>query len=309
MGHPTWLVVHGYGAHIKATQSQLIVQRGGVLERHPLDTVQHLLVLGGHTIHSAAVTTLLKGGASITFFDPDGTPLGMLHRYGDRPQERIRSAQQSSPGWKYAIAIATTAIRIRTLHVEQLAEAADEPLLFEGESLLLHQAQQELEYLVRMEEVRRLYRLTTDMYYEILARTLPPELGFRRRTERPHRDPVNALLSLGYAVLFSACSVAVHGAYMDPDLGMLHEGAAGLIHDITETLKPRMVDAVVFAMARNGIAPDAYECTEKRCHLSPDLTEALIEALHESVRQEEIDTYVNSLRESLLYNTPFQVSS
>ncbi|MDI6719953.1 MAG: CRISPR-associated endonuclease Cas1 [Methanomicrobiales archaeon] len=309
MDRPPWLVVHGYGSHIKTTQSQLIIQRGGTLERYPLGSVQHLLVLGGHTIHSAAIATLLKGGASITFFDPDGTPLGMLHRYGERPQERIRSAQQSSPGRKYAIAIATAAIRVRIMLVEQLAEAANEPLLFEGESLLLHQAQQELEYLVRMEEVRRLYRLTADMYYEIMARTLPPELGFRRRTERPHRDPVNALLSLGYAVLFGACSVAVHGAHLDPDLGMLHEGAAGLIHDIAETLKPRMVDTAVFAMARNGLDPDTYECTEKRCHLSHDLAGRLIGALHESVRQDEIDDCVNSLRESLLYGTPFRISS
>jgi CRISPR/Cas system-associated endonuclease Cas1 len=115
------------------------------------------------------------------------------------------------------------------------------------------------------------------------------------------------MLSLGYAVLFGACAVTVTGAHLDPDLGALHEGPAGLVHDIAESFKPGMVDTVVFPMVQRGLDPSLYECTEKRCHLDNELTGALIEALHQSIQQDKIDRYVCSYTDSLLKNSPFQV--
>jgi CRISP-associated protein Cas1 len=304
-----WLAVHGYGCHIKVDQMHLMIQRGGNVERYPIGSIEHLLILGGHTLHSSVVTNLLKAGTSITFFDPDGTPLGVLHPLGERPDEKIRAIQHTTPVRRYAVAIAGAAMRKRNILIEELSQQLRRDLYYEGESSLLRGAEKELEFLVKMDEVRRLYKLTVDMYYEILSRTIPPDSGFKRRTERPHQDPVNAMLSLGYAILFGACSVSVAGAHLDPDFGMLHEGAGGLVHDIAEALKPRVVDEVVFSLARKGIKPHFYECGEKRCYLSDELVEDLMAALHASVKRDQIDEYVNTYRESILFNAPFYVPS
>ena len=36
-----------------------------------------------------------------------------------------------------------------------------------------------------------------------------PDFGFRRRTIRPQSDPINAMLSFGYAMLFGNCCISI----------------------------------------------------------------------------------------------------
>jgi len=302
-----WLTVSGYGAHIKATPTQLIIQRKGETENYPLRSVHHLVIAGGHTIHTSAILNLLKAGGAVSFLDQDSNPIGFLNPPMRHPDEEIKAVQKLAPAHRYALAIATGAIRARMLRLERLGETQEREILYKGELEFLRTSFRELEFLVKLDEVRRLFTLTGDMYYEILSRTLPPELGFRRRTRRPHQDPVNAMLSFGYAMLFSQCMRAVQGANLDPDLGVLHEGTGSFVYDLIEPLKPPMVDDVVFGMARAGLHDDDFEYGERRCHLSEGLIGRLLSGLYGSVKNEEIDGMVARFRDSLLTNRPFSV--
>jgi CRISPR-associated protein Cas1 len=303
-----WLTVSGYGAHIKSTPTQLIIQRKGEIQNYPLRSVHHLVIAGGHTIHTSAIINLLKAGGAISFLDQDSNPVGFLHPPLRHPDEEVKAVQKMAPAHRYALAIAIGAIRARILRLEKLGEGTSWEILYQGELEFLHTSLREMEFLVKLDEVRRLFSLTTDMYYEILSRTLPPDLGFRRRTRRPHQDPVNAMLSFGYAMLFSQCMRAVLGANLDPDLGMLHEGTGSLVYDLIEPLKPGMVDDEVFEIARKGLMEGDYEYGDRRCHLSEGLIERLLARLYVSVKSEEIEDMVARFRDSLLNNRPFSIS-
>ncbi|MDD1665848.1 MAG: CRISPR-associated endonuclease Cas1 [Methanomicrobiales archaeon] len=303
-----WLTVSGYGAHIKSTPTQLIIQRKGEVQTHPLRSVHHLVITGGHTIHTSAITNLLKAGGAISFLDQDSNPVAFLNPPLRHPDEEIKAIQKLAPAHRYALAIATGTIRARILKLEKLGGDSGGEIFYKGELEFLNTSYKELEFLVKLDEVRRLFTLTGDMYYEILSRTLPPELSFRRRTRRPHQDPVNAMLSFGYAMLFSQCMRAVLGANLDPDLGMLHEGTGSFVYDLIEPLKPAMVDDAVFDIARKGLMKGDYEYGERRCHLSEGLIERLLTHLYGSVKGEEIDDMVARFRDSLLGNRPFSIS-
>jgi len=300
-----WLTVSGYGAHIKATPTQLIIQRKGEIDNLPLRSVHHLVIAGGHTIHTTAIINLLRAGSAISFLDQDSNPVGFLSPPLRHPDEEVKAVQKLAQPHRYALAIATAAIRARILRLERLAGDQGREILYKGELEFLRTSFQELEFLVKLDEVRRLFLLTGDMYYEILSRTLPPELGFRRRTRRPHQDPVNAMLSFGYAMLFSQCMRGVHGANLDPDLGMLHEGTGSLVYDLIEPLKPAMVDDAVFSLARKGLGEGDFEYGDRRCHLSEGLIERLLARLYTTVKSEEIEALVAGFRDSLLTNRPF----
>ncbi|WP_172673796.1 CRISPR-associated endonuclease Cas1 [Methanogenium cariaci] len=71
----SWHVVAGFGAHIKSTGTTLSILYKGEQKEFPLPSVQHLLLVGGHNIHTSAVTRLLRQGSSVSFFDADGTPV------------------------------------------------------------------------------------------------------------------------------------------------------------------------------------------------------------------------------------------
>ncbi|HOB17493.1 MAG TPA: CRISPR-associated endonuclease Cas1 [Candidatus Methanoculleus thermohydrogenotrophicum] len=302
-----WLPVFGYGGHIKATTQELIIMHGGVTRRYPLQAVKHLLVVGGHTLHTSAVTNLLKSGAVITFFDIDGIPVGYLYPYGYRPESEVRTAQERAAPHRFAQPIATASLQSRLLLLEELCNRTGKDIFYAGELDLLYQARDELAISVTMEGLRRLSRLTGDMYYEILSRTLPPELGFRRRTNRPYLDPVNAMFALGYAMLYGNCCVSLVGAHLDPDLGMLHEGAGSLVYDLIEPQKAVMVDRTVIRFAREEISEEDYECTGKRCYLDGNFSTRLVQALRDSIDQSRIDAQVRILRDALLMNTDFHV--
>ena len=179
---------------------------------------------------------------------------------------------------RYATEIARGSSRSRIIYLTEFS-GDDRNLFYEGELEFLHNSLEEMAYLVKLEEIRRLNRLVSDMYYEILSRRIPQDFEFRRRTLSPQLDPVNAMLSFGYSMLFGNCCVSVIGARLDPDLGFLNETRGSFVLDLIEPLKSRMVDAVVFDYARQFLITSDYEKELNRCMLSDDLISKLTESI------------------------------
>jgi CRISPR-associated endonuclease Cas1 len=302
-----WLLVSGFGAHIKSTQKKLIIQKKNTVEEYSLDSIKNLLVMGGHTISSSTIVNLVKNGAFISFFEPDGNPTGIIRPFGDRTDTELHRIQKSIPRHRYAITIAQTAIKSRLFAIQSVQENQNIHLFYESEQEFLHKAQEEIQYLIKLDEIYRLHRLTTDMYYEIMSRNIPPDFGFRRRTIRPQSDPVNAMLSFGYAMLFGNCCVSLIGARLDPDSGLMHEGKGSLVQDFIDPLKASMIDKAVFQIARESLSLADYELTPDRCILADELIQKLIELFHSTINNEKIDEVVYCFYNAITSNGEFRV--
>lgn len=90
-------------------------------------------------------------------------------------------------------------------------------------------------------------------YFRGYQALFPPSLEFNGRNRRPPRDPVNAVLSLGYTLLHADATGACHLAGLDPLLGYYHEpehGRASLAADLVEPLRPR-IDRLVWNLFRS----------------------------------------------------------
>jgi CRISPR-associated protein Cas1 len=298
MNYP-WLCVSGFGAHIKSTRQTLIIQKKNIIEEYPMDSVKNLLVIGGHTINSATVSNLVKNGTYITFFEPNGTPVGIIRPFGDQGTDENQKREHEISRHRYATKIAHSSSMARIMHVTGMCGAGAGSLFYEGELQFLQKSLEEIEYLVKLEEIRRLNRLIADMYYEILSRGISPEFGFRRRATPPHSDPINAMLSFGYSMLFGNCCVAVIGARLDPDLGFLNDGRGSLVLDLIEPLKPGMIDSVVFGFAREFLTVSEYEQEQNRCILSDEIMGKLIRLFQGSINNEKINEQVENLKNSL----------
>jgi len=96
----------------------------------------------------------------------------------------------------------------------------------------------------------------TAFYFGVFGRLLKGDWGFERRTKRPPRDPVNALLSFGYVLLMNQVASAVSIVGLDPYVGFLHSsqfGKPALALDVMETFRPLVVDSVVLTLLNNGM--------------------------------------------------------
>jgi CRISPR-associated protein Cas1 len=179
-------------------------------------------------------------------------------------------------------------------------------LFYEGEQEFLHTSQDELQYLIKLDEIRRLHRLTSDMYYEIMSRNISSDFGFRRRTIRPQADPINAMLSFGYAMLYGNCCVSIIGARLNPDIGLMHEGKGSLVQDLIDPLKAEMIDTAVFQVARESLSTPDYEQIPERCMLSEEFIRKLITLFQNTINNEKIDEIVDSYFNSITKNEDFR---
>ena len=302
-----WLAVYGFGAHIKSTQDKLIILQKGRLEEFPLQEIKHLLIVGGHTLSSTTVAHLAKNGSYISFFDPDGSPVGSIRPHGDCTDRDIQRLQEELPRQRYAIKLAQATLRSRLVAIGKFQTLCDSDLLYAGELDILHNALDELEYLVKMDEIRRLSNLTTKMYYEIMARIIPDRFNFKQRTLRPLGDPVNAMLSFGYSMLYGNCMVAVIGSHLDPDSGLLYDGQGALVQDLIDPLKTGMIDLVVCQIARTCLTVKDYELTPTRCILSDMLVKELIGTFKSTIDNSKIDNQVNNYVNALQKTDNFTV--
>jgi CRISPR-associated protein Cas1 len=84
-----------------------------------------------------------------------------------------------------------------------------------------------------------------------LARNASPLLVFGQRTRRPPRDPVNALLSLGYTLLGEAIGAALEVVGLDPYQGFYHAdkyGRPALALDLLEEFRGPVADSVALTL-------------------------------------------------------------
>lgn len=99
-------------------------------------------------------------------------------------------------------------------------------------------------------------------YFARLATLVPDEFGFRKRQRRPPPDPVNSLLSLGYAVLQGVVGISVAVAGLELYAGFVHSDRSGkpsLLLDMIEEFRQPLVDRLVLRLVRrHQITPDDF---------------------------------------------------
>jgi CRISPR-associated protein Cas1 len=79
----------------------------------------------------------------------------------------------------------------------------------------------------------------------------PGDWGFRGRNKRPARDPINSMLSYGYAILRGDCVSGCELAGLDPQVGYLHvirPGRPALALDLMELFRSAIVDRTVLTL-------------------------------------------------------------
>ncbi len=124
-------------------------------------------------------------------------------------------------------------------------------------------------------------------YFEHFGRMLRPrdfdaEWDFASRNRRPPRDPVNALLSFGYALLAKECTVAIMSEGLDPWWGLFHQprhGRPALALDLMEEFRPLVVDSAVITAVNTGmVTASDFTTGASGCALRDGARKAFINA-------------------------------
>lgn len=141
----------------------------------------------------------------------------------------------------------------------------------EGEPPFIKKALERLDLAVSTDEIRGIEGNAAREWFGLMRRVIPGAWGFKGRNRRPPKDPVNALLSLGYTLLGSEVQKSVTARGLDPGIGFLHSpypGRDSLSLDVMEPLRPG-VDAFVLSLTSEDLEPDDFSTgLQEGCRLS-----------------------------------------
>lgn len=101
-------------------------------------------------------------------------------------------------------------------------------------------------------ELMALEGRSREAYYATWGDLLGEEWELNRQ-RRPPRDPINALVSFGNSLLYTALLAQIYQTHLDPRIGFLHEAnyrRHSLNLDVAEIFKPVLVDRLIFRLIR-----------------------------------------------------------
>jgi CRISPR-associated protein Cas1 len=94
-----------------------------------------------------------------------------------------------------------------------------------------------------------------EAYYEAFNEILQLETPFDRRVRRPPNSLLNALLSFGNTLLYTATLTELYVTQLNPTVSYLHEPSQrrfSLALDVAEIFKPLLVDRTIFRLLNRG---------------------------------------------------------
>ena len=116
---------------------------------------------------------------------------------------------------------------------------------------------------------------------------------FTARNRRPPTDPVNAMLSFGYAVLAKECTVALMAEGLDPWWGLYHQprhGRPALALDLMEEFRPLVVDSAVITAINTGmVSRTSFDRSAAGCVLTANGRKDFLRAYE--ARMEQLITH------------------
>lgn len=260
-----------------------------------LGEVSHVNVFGAVQVTTGLIQELCRREVGISFFSGGGWYYGALGGVATiNVQTRIAQFRVAADAVA-SLALARSFVNSKILNgrtlVRRNAEEPDPNVLDRLKALAEQAACAE-----RLDQLLGIEGLAARLYFAAFSSLLSPRtrataaFDFEGRNRRPPRDPLNALLSFGYALLLRDVRVALIAAGFDPSVGFYHQprpGRPGLALDLMEEFRPLLVDsAVLTAVNTEVVTEDDFVRAAGAVNLTDKGRKAMTGAYERRVRQE-----------------------
>lgn len=253
------LVVHTPGAQIgQRGDSFVVTVQGQVVQKMPGHQLRAIYIYGAVQLTAQAVDTCLELNVDVSYFSSAGRFIGLLRGLPasgiDARMGQYALFQQPAVRLKLAREVIRAKIHNQRVLLMRNGDAADSVLKQMASLREATADAQDLTQLMGMEG------MAANLYFQNLPSMLKGKgeefrFDFNGRNRRPPRDPVNALLSLGYSMLAKELAGVCHTVGLDPFLGFLHQpryGRPALALDLMEEFRPLIADSVAISLFNRG---------------------------------------------------------
>jgi CRISPR-associated protein Cas1 len=264
------------GCYVSLQKELLLVKQGQtVLQEVQLPLLEQVLIFGKSQVTTQAIRECLQRDIPIAYLSRMGYCYGRVMAIGRGYRQLARYQQQLS-------------LMERLLIARQIVRAK----ILNGRTLLMRQARnrslegldsvvQNLNYLADrallvadVESLLGVEGAAAASYFSAFASCLNRyDFVFGGRVKRPPGNPVNAMLSFGYMVLWNHLLSLVEIQGLDPYYAFLHQDSErhpALASDIIEEFRAPIVDSLVLYLINQGMmsAEDDFEFRDGGCFLN-----------------------------------------
>jgi CRISPR-associated protein Cas1 len=259
------LVVQKPGAQVGQRGGEITVSvKGDIVRKLPGQQVRAIYLYGAVQLTAQAVDTCLDLGIEVAYFSPAGRFLGMLRGLPasgvDARRGQYRLFELAGVRLHLAQEIIRSKIHNQRVMLMRNGDAPERVLQLMGNFRDATEAARDITELLGIEGS------AAAMYFEQFESMLKQRedwrFDWRGRNRRPPRDPLNALLSLGYSMLAKELTGVCDAVGLDPFLGFMHQpryGRPALALDLMEEFRPLVPDSVAISLVNRGeIGPEDF---------------------------------------------------
>ncbi len=259
------------GAVLRKTGDRLLVEKDGQVlldvQCHKIDTV---LIFGNVQFTTQAVHELFEHGIELALLTTTGKLIGQLTPIMPKNIE-LRMAQYKryhEPEFVLAVSKAIVSGKLyNALKQIKLFGYYHKNIDLSAEEKSLQDKTDSVGRCASTEKLLGIEGSAAKVYFGALGKMiLVDNLTFTSRKKRPATDPINALLSFGYTLLFNEINSLLDGIGFDPYIGFYHKleyGRPSLACDLIEEFRAPVIDRFTLSLVNNrSIGPhDFYRHT------------------------------------------------
>ncbi|MFS8513768.1 MAG: CRISPR-associated endonuclease Cas1, partial [Planifilum fulgidum] len=210
------------------------------------------------TLTTDALMLMAEKGIDVVYFSGNR----MVGRFvgPENRNVRLRIAQvQAHLSEETSLRIARNLVlaKLKNTRTSLQRFARRKELDFESVIGSLKQAMEQALQAKDLDELRGIEGMAAKRYFEAFPELIRESgFDFHGRSRRPAKDPVNALLNYGYALLRAEITGALQAAGLDPYIGFLHReryGRESLSFDLMEEFRSILVDNLVVKVINQGM--------------------------------------------------------
>ncbi len=255
---------------LRRKQNTLYLEREGQKPRYiPVETTSEIYLFGEVTVNKRVMEYLSQKEIILHFFNHRGYYIGSFYpreHYNSgmvilkQAEHYIDNEKRLTLARLFVKGAVRNMLKVLSYYHNRGVDLAD----------IISHLTARLDEVDDIEDINELMALEgnlREVYYNGFDRIIgDPDFGFERRTRRPPRNRLNALVSFGNSVCYVTVLSEIYKTHLDPRIGYLHATnfrRFTLNLDVAEIFKPILVDRTIFSLLNRKII--------KKSHFRDDL--------------------------------------
>jgi len=270
------LYVSQQNCYVSLQKETLIVKQGEMVQGQvQLPLLEQILIFGKSQVSTQAIRACLWREIPIVYLSRMGYCYGRILPIGRGYRQLCRYQQQLTQVERLITARAIVQAKLKNSRVLLRRQRR------RHDSELLEKVLQGIDYLIsqvaaadKWDRLMGFEGAGAAQYFSAFGECLTnPDFVFLGRSRRPPGNPVNAMLSFGYQVLWNHLLALIELQGLDPYYACLHEGSerhAALASDLIEEFRAPIVDSLVLWLVNKNVmdAQNDFEYRDGGCYLN-----------------------------------------